>query len=490
MAAGAPPPIHAHRGGSVLDGMPTYPENSMSAFRNSSRAGYVLEMDVKLTSDRVPVVLHDATLDRTTTCTGQVASRTLVQVRACRLDVLGSPGGGLTTRPAGGNQRVPTLAEALAFAGREGAFVNMEIKNQPTDPDFDPGSGFADTVMAAVRASGLPKERLIVQSFWPPNLSVAKLRLPGVETSFLTLEQANDGGPAFAASGGHQWVSPAWPVSREYVDGAHGRGLRVVPYTLNEVAELRGARAAGVDALISDDPVLAARVLGLSRRQLAPDPLEPVARLRAPRYASDDSSRRRFRLRISGQDRGSGVAGLRLQFRRNTNVSTRWRPVVRETLARFVFFRGTPGVSYLFRLRARDRFSNFSPYVYGRTSVPLDDSSRRLRYSAGWARGRSRGAYERGVRRARRVGASFSMLFRGTRVALIAPRSRLAGRLLVSVGGRARIVSLRGPRRARRVVFRSRRLRPGVHRIRAVSLGGGEVAVDAVALEQGPPAPR
>ena len=47
------------------------PENTMPAFRNASRAGYVLEMDVKLTSDRVPVVIHDATLDRTTAVHGR-----------------------------------------------------------------------------------------------------------------------------------------------------------------------------------------------------------------------------------------------------------------------------------------------------------------------------------------------------------------------------------------------------------------------------------
>ena len=47
-------------------------------------------------------------------------------------------------------------------------------------------------------------------------------------------------------------------------------------------------------------------------------------------------------------------------------------------------------------------------------------------------------------------------------------------------------VSLRGSRLARRVVYRSRMLVPGIHRIRLVALGGGRIAVDAVAVEQGP----
>jgi glycerophosphoryl diester phosphodiesterase len=488
-AAAAPPPIHAHRGGSVLDGIPTHPENTMAAFRNASRSGYVLEMDVKLTSDRVPVVIHDATLDRTTACAGEVAARTLAQVRGCRADVLGSPGNGLPTRAVTPREPIPTLAEALAFAKREGAFVNLEIKNQPTDPDFDPGSGFADTVMAAVKASGLPKGQLIVQSFWPPNLTAAKARLPGVETSLLTLAQANDGGPAFASAAGHQWVSPAWPVTPSYVAGAKARGLKVVPYTLNEAAEFRASRTAGVNALITDDPAFASRVLGLSRRDLAPDALKPVARIRAPRYASDAGRRPRFRIRLAATDRGSGVAGLRLQYRRNTNVATRWRAVVRETLAGSVFFRGKPGQTYLFRLRARDRLGNFSPFVYARTSVPLDDRSPRLDFGRRWARASDRRAWKGTVRRALRPGVAMTMRFRGDQVALIAPRSLAGGRMRVRVAGRSRVVSLRGDAVARRVVFRSRVLRPGVHRLWVRTLGGGPVTVDAVAFRQGPDLP-
>ncbi len=476
-------PIHAHRGGSVFDGQPRYAENTMAAFKNASRSGYVLELDVKLTSDRVPVVIHDATLDRTTPCTGEVASRTLAQVRACRTDVLGS---GAITRRVSPGEPIPTLAEVLALARREGAFVNMEIKNQPTDPDFDPGSGFANTVMAAVAASGFPRSRLIVQSFWPPNLTAAKARLPGVATSFLTLQQGNGGGPAFAQANGHQWVSPAWPVTPAFVADAHGHGLKAVPYTLNAPAEFRAARAAGVDALITDDPALAARVLGLSRAQLAPEALAPVARIRVPRYTSDAGTRPRFRVRMAATDRGSGVAGFRLQYRRNTTVATRWRPVLAETRAPSIIFRGRPGRTYQLRLRARDRLGNFSPYVYARTTVPIDDRSRRLRFRGNWARTRGRRAYGGKLRRALRPGASMTLRFRGERAALVAPRSLDGGRVRVTVDGRSRVVSLRGDSLARRVVFRSRIMRPGVHRIRLVALGGGRIAVDAVAFEQGP----
>src|SRR4051794_35547326 len=82
--ASAAPGIHAHRGGSIVAGAPRFPENTMPAFRSSTREGYVLELDVKLSADRVPVVIHDDTLDRTTTCTGPVSDRTRAELAPCR----------------------------------------------------------------------------------------------------------------------------------------------------------------------------------------------------------------------------------------------------------------------------------------------------------------------------------------------------------------------------------------------------------------------
>lgn len=260
----AAPAIHAHRGGSVLDGVPTYPENTLPAFANAAQRGWVIELDAKLTSDDVPVVIHDATLERTTACTGQVRQHSLAQLAGCPSDVLGSPGSGLPWQQTSTTAPIPTLADALALARATGARVNLEIKNQPTDPDFDPTPLFASRVMDAVVASGIPAADVIVQSFWPANLEVARLRLPGVETSLLTLAELNGGGPAYAAALGHEWVSPAWPVSADYVAQAHLLGLRVVPFTLDRAADVQAAAQAGVDAIITDDPVMAERALGLA----------------------------------------------------------------------------------------------------------------------------------------------------------------------------------------------------------------------------------
>jgi glycerophosphoryl diester phosphodiesterase len=255
--------IHAHRGGSYANGVPVFAENTLPAFRNAARRGWVLELDVKLTKDSKPLVIHDVTLDRTTACSGEVRARTLAEIRkSCPADVLGSPGSGLPSAPAADPVRLPTLGEVLRLVRKTGATANIEIKNVPNDADFDLTNRYADVVIDTVRASRVKPDRLILQSFWPPNLDRVKERLPGVPTSFLTLEQMNAGGPAFAFARGYDWLSPAYASDFPLVvAGAHGFGLPVVPYTLNAPADVAAAAAAGTDAVITDDPPMAATQL-------------------------------------------------------------------------------------------------------------------------------------------------------------------------------------------------------------------------------------
>jgi glycerophosphoryl diester phosphodiesterase len=251
-AVAALPDVHAHRGGTLVRGEPKFGEESLAAYKNAARNGFVLEVDAKLTADGVPVAIHDATLDRTTNCSGEVRSFTRRAMRGCRIDF-----------PAGRPARIITIRSLLEFAKRAGAGVNLEIKNVPTDPDYDSTPAYANKVMDAVIASGIPRRQLIVQSFIPANLDVARQRLPGVTTSLLAIQALNEPYLQAAADNRYDLISPEWPVSADYVSRAHGTGLDVAPFTLNAAADVRAARSAGVDALITDDPLMAARVLGL-----------------------------------------------------------------------------------------------------------------------------------------------------------------------------------------------------------------------------------
>ena len=119
-ALAATPDIHAHRGGTVVNGKARFAEESLAAYRNAARFGFVLEVDAKLSEDGVPVAIHDATLDRTTGCTGEVRTFTVAELAGCRTDVLGSPGSPLPTRPrepAGADHHDPGAARVRA-AGR------------------------------------------------------------------------------------------------------------------------------------------------------------------------------------------------------------------------------------------------------------------------------------------------------------------------------------------------------------------------------------
>lgn len=302
--AAASPYVHAHRGGPLAtaggDRLPRFAENTMPAFREAARRGYVLELDVKLTSDGVPVVLHDAGLERTTSCEGLVAEISAAELRdRCEVDILGTAGNSIQL-PAGDGRRgrVPALAAVLRLAGRRGASLNLEVKNLPTDPDFDPGPGFANTVADRIEESGFPPSRLLVQSFWPPNLDVFESRahFAGAETSLLTLRDPatyNHLGPAFARARGYEWVSPQWPpdpaggaTADAYVAHAHALGLRVAPFTLDEPGQVEGAVRAGVDAVISNDPGMARRAVAAAWPGAPPIPPPPAGKECAQTHAT------------------------------------------------------------------------------------------------------------------------------------------------------------------------------------------------------------
>ena len=252
--------IHAHRGGPFESGVPVQPEDTQPAFDRSDSIGAdVIELDAKLTSDGVAVIMHDATLDRTTDCVGQVAQKTLAELAQCHVDVLGTEGD--LKQVPGATVAIPKLADVLTWAKGENAKLNLEIKNQPTDPDYDSTSGFATKVLDTVTASGIPRDHVLIQSFWPPNLDVAEAA--GYPTSLLTLQNSQNGAIESAQARGYEVVSPAWPIpnAADYVRRAHAANKLVVPYTFNTEEEILAAKDAGVDAVITNDVIRAQHVI-------------------------------------------------------------------------------------------------------------------------------------------------------------------------------------------------------------------------------------
>ena len=127
--------ISAHRAVSALD----QPENSIAAIEATGRAipNAILELDAVLTKDRQLVLMHDDTMDRTTTGRGRVADLTLAQVKQARLKA----SNGALTRAA-----PPTLGEALDAAGRVGAIASIDLKPADGETTVDLARAVIDQV--------------------------------------------------------------------------------------------------------------------------------------------------------------------------------------------------------------------------------------------------------------------------------------------------------------------------------------------------------
>jgi glycerophosphoryl diester phosphodiesterase len=175
------------------------------------------------------------------------------------VDVLGTEGN--LKQVSGATVAIPTLADVLAWAKARGAKLNLEIKNQPTDPDYDNTSGFATRIVETVTASGIPRDHVLIQSFWPPNLDVAEGA--GYRTALLTLQNSQNGAIESAQARGYDVLSPAWPIpnAADFVRRAHAANKQVVPYTFNTEDEIVAAKDAGVDGVITNDVIRAQRVI-------------------------------------------------------------------------------------------------------------------------------------------------------------------------------------------------------------------------------------
>ena len=294
--------VHAHRGGGLKHGAPVALENSLSAFKSArARGASVVELDVHVSKDHVPFVMHDATLDRTTDCGGAVAERLAKRIDKCHVDLRGTVD--VSKRVKRPKQRVPRLTAVLRWAKKHGARLNIEVNHYPTEPSYDTSPRFVKAELDAIGRSGIRKRKVLIQSFLPGNLTEARKR--GYRTALITFSAGNSQALALAKSGGNRALEPQWPVDRAFVKRAHAAGRKVVPFTINKRSALTAAFAAGVDGVITDDPARARTALRCfaaerryraARRQLA-------AAKRALKNAHGGGARRRAAARVKAAER-------------------------------------------------------------------------------------------------------------------------------------------------------------------------------------------
>lgn len=272
----------AHRGG-----VREFPENTLYAYDQAARLGLdVLEMDVYPTADGEIVVIHDASVDRTTNGSGNVSALTLAELRALDAAHWFVPGRGATRDAApeeyvfrgiaGGavppppgyrarDFRIPTLEEALqAFPDR---WLNIELKPSPqATGDYE--ARVAELLLQYGRLSDA-----IVASFSDASLSLLQSAAPCLATAVPTGQVAAAVATGLGPLSGvplaplHQvfQVPRAFAgvevVTADFVADARANGLAVHVFTIDSCAEMLELLELGVDGIMTDRPSVLAALL-------------------------------------------------------------------------------------------------------------------------------------------------------------------------------------------------------------------------------------
>ncbi len=234
------------------------PENTIPAFEYAIHAGAdALEMDMAVTKDNVIVISHDPLLEPPV-CTGPRARAvihelTLAEVRQWDCGAVRNPNFP-RQQPIPGT-RMPTLDEVLDLANQGSFDFNIETKSFPDKPQYTPPpEEFVRLFLDCVRRHGL-ESRVILQSFDFRTLIAARKMAPEIRRSALTESDPRDFASIARDGGDAQIVSPNYSlITKDKVAAAHHAGIQVVPWTVDKPADWDKMIAAGVDAIISDDP--------------------------------------------------------------------------------------------------------------------------------------------------------------------------------------------------------------------------------------------
>ena len=231
------PRIVAHRGNYQYD------DNARGGFQQSLDAGVTgFETDVQMTSDGGFVIMHDGTVDATTTGTGNVKEMMFAAVT------------NLTLKKSG--EHVPSLQQvADVFRGRSDVFVEFEMKSQGFTGDKL--NQYVDGVHQIV-SSTMPSGTYIFTSFATAYLQAMKTRHPEAQTALISgtaCTAADTSLITTAVNLGCSQVSPAVGTEKGWVDAAHAAGLRVALWMVEDLATWQACRTKGADSTTSNHPI-------------------------------------------------------------------------------------------------------------------------------------------------------------------------------------------------------------------------------------------
>lgn len=213
--------IVGHRGGKM-----EAPENTPQAIRKGMRCAEFIEVDVRLTLDRIPVIMHDPGVDRTTEGAGLVRDMTFEELHHLN---------------AGDGEHIPSLSEICRLVkGQCGLFV--EVKEPGTEMEI-----------CAVLDRELISPVWVV-SFHSSVLETVSDLLPETLTGLIFSRPMTGVIEVARRKNIHALVPSFDIVDPELVALAHSRGIAVVPWTLNDLTEWERAAGIKVDGFATDRP--------------------------------------------------------------------------------------------------------------------------------------------------------------------------------------------------------------------------------------------
>jgi glycerophosphoryl diester phosphodiesterase len=213
--------IIAHRGASKAER-----ENTVVAFQRAAAFGAdAVELDVRRGSDGRLLVHHDPL-------------------------------------PAEAPDHVPTLSQALEACA--GMWVNVEIKNDEREPDFDPSRSLADATLEVLAAYGSP-HRWVISSFDLGMIDRCRSLVPEVRTAWLTSLHTEEVFDVLADHGHGIWHPWAKVLSETDVRAAHARGVVVNTWTVDDPDRIAELLAWGVDGVCTNVPDVGVRVRAAAR---------------------------------------------------------------------------------------------------------------------------------------------------------------------------------------------------------------------------------
>jgi glycerophosphoryl diester phosphodiesterase len=228
--------VIGHRGAKALA-----PENSLQGIRAAAQSGAdFVEMDVRLSADGALVLMHDETVDRTTSGEGLVEELSLQDLKGLAL----------------GDEKIPTLKEAVSLAQKLGLGMVVEMKEEGTEE---------------LVAQELRGRRAIASSFFHESLAVIKELGPvktGIIISSLPVKPVE-----LALLAGADAIFPKRTNPNLFKE-AHRYGLEVYPWTVNQKREASWLLRLGADGLVTDDPALIRGIVDAPVRSTGKDNCE------------------------------------------------------------------------------------------------------------------------------------------------------------------------------------------------------------------------